>query len=88
MVTTIGAKQPTLMSNRPVVVGLGAIQQKGNYNELDEALFLMDKSFKKAIIDCTNSNITEYIDEVKFQKDFGDIEILVSGLRQQQCQIC
>ena len=58
------------MSNRPVVVGLGTIQQKGNYNELDEALLLMDKSFKKAIIDCTNSNITEYIDEVRIPKGF------------------
>ena len=71
MVTTIGAKQPTkIMSNRPVVVGLGTIQQKGNYNQLDEALFLMDKSFKKAIIDCTNNNITEYIDEVRIPKGF------------------
>ena len=38
------------MSNRPVVVGLGTIQQKGNYNQLDEALVLMDKSLKEAII--------------------------------------
>ena len=30
----------------------------------------MDKSFKKAIIDCTNSNITEYIDEVRIPKGF------------------
>ena len=58
------------MSNRPVVVGLGTIQQKGNYDELDEALILMDKAFKKAIIDCTNSNITEYIDEVRVPKGF------------------
>ena len=48
MVTTIGAKQPTkLMSNRPVVVGLGTIQQKGNYNELDEALLLSKKILSK-----------------------------------------
>ena len=58
------------MSNRPVVVGLGSIQQKGNYNELDEALILMDKAFKKALIDCTNNNITEYIDEVRVPKGF------------------
>ena len=58
------------MSNRPVVVGLGTIQQKGNYDELDEALILMDKAFKKAIIDCTNNNITEYIDEVRVPKGF------------------
>ena len=58
------------MSNRPVVVGLGTIQQKGNYDELDEALILMDKAFKKAISDSTNSNITEYIDEVRVPKGF------------------
>ncbi len=52
------------MNNRPVVVGLGTIQQKGDFNQLDEALILMDKAFKKAIIDCTNSNIKRYIDEV------------------------
>ena len=58
------------MSNRPVVVGLGTIQQKGNYDELDEALILMDKACKKAIGDSTNSNITEYIDEVRVPKGF------------------
>ena len=68
------------MNNRPVVVGLGTIQQKGDFNQLDEALILMDKAFKKAIIDCTNINIKEYIDEVRVRRDFGDIEILVSGL--------
>ena len=71
MVTTTGAKQPTkIMKNRPVVVGLGTIQQKGNFNQLDEALILMDKSFKEAIIDCTNKNITKYIDEVRIPKGF------------------
>ena len=58
------------MNNRPIVVGLGAIQQKGDFNQLDEALILMDKAFKKAIIDCTNSNIKEYIDEVRVPKGF------------------
>ena len=58
------------MSNRPVVVGLGTIQQKGNYNQLDEALILMDKAFKKAIFDCTNSDITKYINEVRVPKGF------------------
>ena len=52
------------------MVGLGTIQQKGNFNQLDEALILMDKAFKKAIIDCTNSNIKEYIDEVRVPKGF------------------
>ena len=58
------------MNNRPVVVGLGTIQQKGDFNQLDEALTLMDKAFKKAIIDCTNSNIKKYIDEVRVPKGF------------------
>ena len=58
------------MNNRPVVVGLGTIQQKGNFNQLDEALLLMDKAFKKAIIDCTNSNIKRYIEEVRVPKGF------------------
>ena len=71
MVTTSGAKQQDkFMNNRPVVVGLGTIQQKGNFNQLDEALILMDKAFKKAIIDCTNINIKEYIDEVRVPKGF------------------
>ena len=58
------------MKNRPVVVGIGTIQQKGNFNELDEALILMDKAFKKALIDCTNRDITQYIDEVRVPKGF------------------
>ena len=36
------------------MVGLGTIQQKGDFNQLDEALILMDKAFKKAIIDPEN----------------------------------
>lgn len=58
------------MSNRPVLIGLGSIQQKGNYNQLDEALILMDKAFKKAIVDCTNNDITKYINEVRVPKGF------------------
>ena len=58
------------MNNRPVVVGLGTIQQKGNYDQLDEALILMDKAFKKAINDSSNKKITEYIDEIRVPKGF------------------
>ena len=58
------------MGNRPVLIGLGSIQQKGNYNQLDEALILMDKAFKKAIVDCTNNDITKYINEVRVPKGF------------------
>ena len=58
------------MNNRPVVVGFGTIQQKGDYDQLDEALFLMDKVLKKAINDCSNKKITEYIDEIRVPKGF------------------
>ena len=58
------------MGNRPVLIGLGTIQQKGKYNQLDEALILMDKAFKKAIVDCTNNDITKYINEVRVPKGF------------------
>ena len=65
------------MNNRPVVVGLGTIQQKGDFNQLDEALILMDKAFKKAIIDCTNSNIKEYIDEVSLSRALKEKEVKI-----------
>ena len=31
------------MKNRPVLIGLGSLQQKGSFSELDEALILMEK---------------------------------------------
>ena len=37
------------MDNRPVIVGIGSIQQKGNYESLDEALTLMDIATKEAV---------------------------------------
>ena len=48
------------MKNNPVVVGIGTIQQKGGFDELDEALILMDKAFKKAIADSTKTEIKNY----------------------------
>ena len=43
------------MNNRPVIVGIGSIQQKGNFDEsLDEALVLMDLAFKKSLDDTNN----------------------------------
>ena len=48
------------MKNRPVVIGIGCIQQKGNFDDLDEALILMDKAFKKAVDDTTNKKIINY----------------------------
>ena len=39
------------MQNRSVVIGVSAIKQKGNFEDLDEALILMDKAVKNAIKD-------------------------------------
>ena len=58
------------MKNRPVVIGIGCIQQKGNFDDLDEALILMDKAFKKAVDDTTNKKIINYIDEIQIPKGF------------------
>ena len=53
------------MKNRPVVIGLGSLQQTGDFADLDEALILMEQVTKAAIQDSTNNNITQYIDEVQ-----------------------
>ena len=58
------------MTNRPVVVGVAAIQQKGNFEELDEALILMDKAAKSAVGDVGNDSIKNYIDEIRVPKGF------------------
>lgn len=58
------------MTNRPVVVGVAAIQQKGNFEELDEALILMDKAAKSAVGDVGNDAIKNYIDEIRVPKGF------------------
>ena len=54
----------------PVVVGLGIIQQHGSYDELDEALILMEKATLQAIEDCGNPKITNYIDIIDIPKGF------------------
>ena len=56
------------MKNIPVVVGVGTVQQKGNFDELDEALILMDLAFKKSLEDTTNHEIKKYIDEIQIPK--------------------
>jgi len=58
------------MKNRPVVVGLGSLQQTGNFKDLDEALILMEKVTQTAIEDTTNHNISKYIDEVQVPKGY------------------
>ncbi len=54
----------------PVVVGLGIIQQHGTYDELDEALILMEKATLQAIDDCGNPKITNFIDIIDIPKGF------------------
>ncbi len=58
------------MKNRPVVIGIGSIQQKETFDNLDEALVLMDKAVKNAIHDSTNNKITNYIDEILVPKGY------------------
>ena len=54
------------MRNIPVIVGVGTVQQKGNFDELDEALVLMDLAFKKSLDDTTNHEILK----VEYVKDY------------------
>ena len=58
------------MKNRPVVIGIASVQQKGKFEELDEALLLMDKAVKEAIIDTGNDSIKNIIDEIRVPKGF------------------
>jgi len=58
------------MKNRPVVIGIASVQQKGKFEELDEALLLMDKAVKGAIIDTGNDSIKNIIDEIRVPKGF------------------
>ena len=58
------------MKNRPVVIGIGSVQQKETFDSLDEALKLMNKAVKNAIHDSTNNKITNYIDEVLVPKGY------------------
>ena len=58
------------MANNPVVVGIGDIQQKDKFNNLDEALILMDKAVKLAIQDSGNNNIIKYINEIQIPKGY------------------
>ena len=58
------------MQNRSVVIGVSAIKQKGNFEDLDEALILMDKAVKNAINDSGNVSIKDHIDEIRVPKGF------------------
>jgi acetyl-CoA C-acetyltransferase len=57
------------MNKIPVVIGIADIQQKGKFDDLDEALLLMDKATKAAINDSSNE-IINYIDEIRTPKGF------------------
>ena len=58
------------MKNRPVLIGIGCLQQKGSFAELDEALILMEKATLSAIEDTGNSSIINYIDEIQIPKGY------------------
>jgi acetyl-CoA C-acetyltransferase len=58
------------MKNRPVVIGINSLQQTGNFNDLDEALVLMELVTQNALLDSTNPDIAKYIDEVQVPKGF------------------
>ena len=58
------------MDTAPVVVGIGDIQQKGDFDNLDEALILMNDVTQSAINDCGNKNIVNYIDEIRIPKGY------------------
>ena len=58
------------MDTAPVVIGIGDIQQKDNFDNLDEALVLMNRVTEAAINDCGNKNIVKYIDEIRIPKGY------------------
>ena len=58
------------MKHRSVVIGVSAIQQKGNFENLDEALLLMDHAVKAALSDSGNKLVKDYIDEIRIPKGF------------------
>ena len=58
------------MKHRSVVIGVSAIQQKGKFENLDEALLLMDHAVKGALSDSGNKLVKDYIDEIRIPKGF------------------
>ena len=58
------------MQNRPVVIGVGCINQKESFDNLDESLILMEKATQLAISDSTNDDIKKYIDEIQIPKGY------------------
>ena len=58
------------MKHRSVVIGVSAIQQKGDFENLDEALLLMDQAVKEALSDSGNKSVKDHIDEIRIPKGF------------------
>ena len=58
------------MKHRSVVIGVSAIQQKGDFENLDEALLLMDQAVKEALSDSGNKSVKDNIDEIRIPKGF------------------
>ncbi len=58
------------MKHRSVVIGVSAIQQKGDFENLDEALLIMDQAVKEALSDSGNKSIKDHIDEIRIPKGF------------------
>ena len=58
------------MKHRSVVIGVSTIQQKGDFENLDEALLLMDQAVKEALSDSGNKSIKDQIDEIRIPKGF------------------
>ena len=59
------------MTSKVVAIGVGNIKQHGNFQDLDEALILMDKATKKAIID-SSEDVINFIDEIRIPKGFWE----------------
>ena len=58
------------MNHRSVVMGVSAIQQKSDFENLDEALLLMDQAVKEALSDSGNKSVKDYINEIRIPKGF------------------
>jgi len=58
------------MKHRSVVIGVSAIQQKGDFENLDEALHIMDQAVKEALCDSGNKSIKDHVDEIRIPKGF------------------
>ena len=58
------------MKHRSVVIGVSTIQQKGDFENLDEALLLMDQAVKEALSDSGKKSIKDQIDEIRIPKGF------------------